>query len=384
MRLAGAATFAAIVRRRRILLGAAIAVLVVVFTVIGVVGYMIGSKTSSTAARPPGPLLDGTYRMDYDAQKATLNGHPHPPVSTNTVMWWAIRSSCTSAGCFATATELDSNHQAARTPFLTTIFRLINGHWQSMPNRHQEPQQNCFDVKGGGKDPGADTETSTAVLEPQPDATLRGIETTTVLTNECGYEGAVFTVPVAAARISDVPAGVTVVDPATVTAAPTTNSPAPAAGGPVLDGTYRLDYDFEKTTLNDAPSPGPNKAYWSAFRSLCTSAGCVATSARLDDTIHQVAAGTVHVLHFAENAWQYASEPLEIFCSNANKTITATESYSWSLEPQPDGTLKGVETIHVQTNECGSQGTIRTPVVATRVGDVPPSVIVAEPALFES
>jgi hypothetical protein len=75
---------------------------------------------------------------------------------------------------------------------------------------------------------------------------------------------------------------------------------------------------------------------------------------------------------------------MEIFCSNPNKTITATESLSWSLEPPPDGTLKGVETIQVQTNECGTQGTIRTSFVATRIGDVPPSVIVADPSLSES
>jgi len=163
---------------------------------------------------------------------------------------------------------------------------------------------------------------------------------------------------------------------------PTTSSPAPAVGGPVLAGTYRLDYDYEKTTLNDVPGPGPNKTYWWAFRSLCTSAGCVATSARLDDTIHRVAAGPVHVLHFAENKWQYSSEPMEIACSITNKTITASESLSWLLEPQPDATLKGVEIIPIQTNECGSQGVIRTPFVATRIDDVPPSVIVADPAMF--
>jgi hypothetical protein len=371
------------VRQRRSFLGAVTAVVVVVvFALVGVAGYMIGSK-KSTPIRPTGSLRDGTYRVDFDTQKATLNGRPHPEPDTNNVRWLAFRSSCTANECVATGTELDGNHQAARMPAVTAVLHFTNGHWWSVPNPHQTPQQNCFDVKGGGKDPGTDTETSTWLLEPQPDGTLRGTETTTVLTNECGYQGAVFTVTLAAARISDVPAGVAVPDPATVTAA-ATSSPSQAVGGPVLDGTYSLDYEYEKTTLNGAPSPFPNKTFWWAFRSLCTSAGCVATAAQLDNTNHQMAAGTVRVLHFAENKWQYATEPLEIACSSANQTMTATESDSWSLEPQPDGTLKGVETISIQTNECGNQGTIRAPFVGTRIGDVPPSVIVADPALFEA
>jgi hypothetical protein len=56
---------------------------------------------------------------------------------------------------------------------------------------------------------------------------------------------------------------------------------------------------------------------------------------------------------------------------------------TWSLEPQPDGALRGVKTGTALTNECGLQGQVAVaPVVATRTGDVAPSVIVADPALF--
>jgi hypothetical protein len=56
---------------------------------------------------------------------------------------------------------------------------------------------------------------------------------------------------------------------------------------------------------------------------------------------------------------------------------------AWSLEPQPDGTLRGVQTHTALTNECGNQGTVyRTPMVVTRMGDVPPSVILSDPTLF--
>jgi serine/threonine-protein kinase len=40
-----------------------------------------------------------------------------------------------------------------------------------------------------------------------------------------------------------------------------------------------------------------------------------------------------------------------------------------------------VQSQTVQSNECGGQGaTLRIPVVATRTGDVPPGVVVADPA----
>jgi hypothetical protein len=54
---------------------------------------------------------------------------------------------------------------------------------------------------------------------------------------------------------------------------------------------------------------------------------------------------------------------------------------SWTA--QPDGTFQGVQIATVQTDVCGSQGEVyQVPFVATRIGDVPPSVTVADPALF--
>ena len=153
------------------------------------------------------------------------------------------------------------------------------------------------------------TEMVTWSLEPQPDGTLRGVATDTVLTNECGSEGAVSQVPFVATRVGDVPPSVTVADPATVPAAPATSSPIPAVAGvtPVLDGTYRLDYDMANQTADGVPvtSPGPNVTHWLAIRSLCTSAGCVATGAAMADTNHQEAVvGGGIVLRFVDGHWQ--------------------------------------------------------------------------------
>lgn len=58
-----------------------------------------------------------------------------------------------------------------------------------------------------------------------------------------------------------------------------------------------------------------------------------------------------------------------------------SETVVWTLIPEPDGTLRGVQTQTVLSNERGSPGpTLRTPVLASRTGDVPPDVIVADPA----
>ena len=53
---------------------------------------------------------------------------------------------------------------------------------------------------------------------------------------------------------------------------------------------------------------------------------------------------------------------------------------SWT--PQPDGTFQGVQTATAQTDVCGSGGEVYlVPFVATRIGDVPSGVTVADPAL---
>lgn len=362
------------------LLGAAIAV--VVFTVIGVTGCTSGSKHATPAtSTPPAAVLDGTYRLDDDGAKATLNGVPIP--TSNVTFWYVFRSSCRSTGCAATGTRLDdNNHQVAFTPATTIVLYFVGGHWQKEPARGmsltvQRPGPQCLGPNNA-LSAGEDTEVQTESWAPQPDGTLRGIETDTFVTSECGHQGLVQQFPMVVTRVGDVPAGVTVADPATVPGAPATSSPAPAAAGPALNGTYRVDLDMTHQTVNGVPAiPGPNATHWWGFRSLCASSGCVATGARLSDTNHQEPGGVPHVLHFADGHWQDTPYLFNAPCP------TGTSTSSWSWDPQPDGTLRGFETDTALTNECGSQGrVVRAPMVVTREGDVPPAAVLADPALF--
>ncbi|OBA77861.1 nuclease PIN [Mycobacterium sp. 1164966.3] len=163
---------------------------------------------------------------------------------------------------------------------------------------------------------------------------------------------------------------------------------APASSARVLNGTYRLDYDKSKKATNGLPIRHDVAATdWWAFHSACTSNGCAATGSQLDDATHQVASttdgGQTDVLRFVAGYWQGAPQQERVGCRQPNGQVRATqhETVAWSLAPQPDGTLRGTETETVLSNECGAQGAVvRIPVVATRVGDVPPGVALPDPA----
>jgi serine/threonine protein kinase, bacterial len=378
-------------RRSRIMLAASIAAVLV--TAIGVVRYVM-QPTKNTASAPaasaparPAAVLDGTYRFDYDYEKQTINGAPYAVHTTDKTGWWAFHSSCRSTGCVATATQLDTNnHQVARTPAQSAEYRFVDGHWQSNPVQRQLAQPRCLGADGQVV-AGTNTVLLAWSLEPQPDGTLRGVKTGTALTNECGLQGQVALAPVVATRVGDVPTGVTVADPATVTSTPSTSTAAPHVAGPVFDGTYRVDFDLATQTINGTVTGiGAAVSQWWAFRSVCTPAGCAAAGSELAEANQQEGTQTTSVLHFADGRWQGTptlQAPMQ--CDGTKAPVTDDETRLWSLEPQPDGTLRGIEIGTILTNECGNQGTVyRTPFVATRTGDVAPSVIVADPALFEA
>ena len=102
----------------------------------------------------------------------------------------------------------------------------------------------------------------------------------------------------------DAPPGVTVADPGEHSRLPDDQRPSPSLWGcGILDGTYRLDYDYANQTANGAPTTGTltTGTEWWAFRSLCASTGRVpATGSKLADTDHQKAAGVANVLHFVD------------------------------------------------------------------------------------
>lgn len=168
--------------------------------------------------------------------------------------------------------------------------------------------------------------------------------------------------------------------PSAPAAVPTSSAPAVPPPGQLLDGSYRLDVDREQQTYNGKPDPQPpNVSTWWAFRSFCTSTGCAATGIILDDKDHLVArrgADNPVVLDFRDGAWQSRPETAPFACLGPNgRPGKQTTTQVLSLKPQAQGSMRGVMTVTVHTNECGQiEAQIVSPAVAERTGDVPPGV----------
>ncbi len=200
------------------------------------------SVSAVAATSSGGPSLNGSYQLTYDHSKQTTNGIPIRDTAANT-NWWAFRSVCTTNGCSAVATQLDdATHQKASTADggHTDTLHFVGGYWQGTP---QQVRVGC--TQPNGQAGATQQETIAWSLAPQADGTLRGTVTETVLSNECGAQGAVVRVPVVATRIGDVPAGVPMTDPAQV--ANTTNPSSTPGSPPVLGGVCsdidKLAYD---------------------------------------------------------------------------------------------------------------------------------------------
>ena len=324
----------------------------------------------------PVAVLDGTYRFDSNLVNNTIMGSPNPPPDgqpTSETNWRVFRSTCTPAGCTATETALDdTNHSIAATPLTTHQWRFTEGRWQMLPERSRETRQGCKVEQDKTVD-GDETVLGASSLEPQPGGSLHGLSVVTAISSECGQEGAVYRSSFIATRVGDVPPGVPMADPPTVSVPP---EPVAPVAGPVLDGTYRLDEDDRQV----------NTAFrWFAFRSICTVTGCVATEADLDRANHQEPTGGAGVFHFTNGHWIDNGRTALISCGpnpgagGTQQTVTLTRD----LALQPDGTLRGVFTITYKSNECGSQGlVVTTSLVGTQTGPVPPNVVLADPALF--
>jgi hypothetical protein len=88
------------------------------------------------------------------------------------------------------------------------------------------------------------------------------------------------------------------------------------------------------------------------------------------------------VLEFRNGAW--TQEPELIYELPCTPVGLNTATRSLSLKPQPDGTLRGVSTLEfVGADQCTGKGSIfKGDATATRIGDAPLGVVIADPALF--
>lgn len=152
----------------------------------------------------------------------------------------------------------------------------------------------------------------------------------------------------------------------------------PSTDGPVLDGTYRLEFAGYAQLLNGEPKAGDVPASQYALRSACSDGACIATAIRLNDSDSALAAERriTPVLDYLGGQW------ITTFATQSKcGTGMATRLTSWTLTPQDDGTLTGVARTALVADDCAMN--LEVPMTMTRTGDVSSSVMVADPAQQE-
>jgi hypothetical protein len=143
-------------------------------------------------------------------------------------------------------------------------------------------------------------------------------------------------------------------------------NPAPAVANPLAEGTYRFDFGEGPSSFQFPEQKRPPYTWMLAIRSACPPSGCVATAKLLDD------AGTPMNWVYRETNRHWDGNAFQGFVCN-NKKTAGTNSQSFDVSP--DGTLVGISIDSAPGCEP-----ISRPFTATRVGDLPAGVDVADPS----
>lgn len=153
---------------------------------------------------------------------------------------------------------------------------------------------------------------------------------------------------------------------------------APSASGadPVLDGTYRFDYDGAHQTYNGGTVPAANTSTTYSFTSSCADEGCIARGVLLNTTDKEAVSdhNPDVTLQFVDGAWQL-SLPYDSPCPEGDER---NQLLTWSLTPQGgNDVLSGSRTVATIGHACAGDaaGTMSQPMTATRVGSPAPGVL---------
>ena len=177
------------------------------------------------------------------------------------------------------------------------------------------------------------------------------------------------------------------------TSGPVTTTPPTPPAAALLSGTYRIDYDWENSTYRNNKKADGGTVHWDhddmpptiwwAFTSTCNGMDCTATGIALDSADHSRVSSSsgTDVMRFVNGVWvdvtPYRTTSTCTYTSDGAFAGTSHESRAWSFTPLANGTFRGEMVATVDGDGCGDDGnTLITPLTITRVGDVPPGVMV--------
>jgi serine/threonine-protein kinase len=260
------------------------------------------SNEPSRAPKPSAPAFDGTYRFDFDGTQQLAGGEPKPTKSRTRL--YALRSTCTDAGCIATATKLaDGDPKRRSDPPVDLVLDYFEGHWQ-MALREDSA---CADSVTRGPS------LTAWILAPQPDGTLTG--TSSVALNPSPDCAVATQTPVTVTRLSGVDDGIPIANPGKQ--APLSPS---APGG--LTGHYN-----ETSILGDSSKPGVRRV---AMQTICVRNTDQCTTFKS----YQTAAGATVVNSLLFNNGKWALEQrVNVNCPNG-ATAGTVKHEEYGL-PQP-------------------------------------------------
>ena len=248
---------------------------VIAAVAIGVGGWMAFRSHHDSAPVPPAagvttlpaapPTLDGTYRIEEYRSQAVFHGRtaPAPQNNATTTSWWAFRSTCMAGTCVAHGIKLENNdhtHFAAANIIDDLVFK--DGKWQDAM-----PYIETVKCSGSKFENSSQNLSTSWVLDPVVGGTAHGSTTYTVTSDGCGNLGNTTTIPFAAIRESDAPAGVPV--PSTALTIP----PPPTVPSLPLQTPDSQDQQL----LNDLADHGVNASdfkygptgEWAAAKTVC-------------------------------------------------------------------------------------------------------------------
>ncbi len=302
---------------------------------VGTLTRISAPKASEQAtAETTGPGINGTYRIDYDAQGQLKNGKP-VPAEAIPAFAWSFHSACPDTGCVATAARLRGGGTD-----LKVVLDLVDGRWVEA---HQAEAGEC---PGGGTAP----HLVSWSLSPAADNTFVGTQTDMYMGTGCAT---VLQTPLTLTRTGS--AAPTGVDPAAL-------PPRIPAAPEGLHGRYT----FTQTRRGEGESPAP---YPVDVRTICArnSVSCGSLFTSRED----VGRDHVQVYQFTPDRWTWGAEVDGTCTAGGEVKGTVHQKVLVDLPlPQPNsdpiGTVAGTSTTEF-TGDCGENES--SDITLVRVGD---------------